>query len=308
VALYGLFKRPGPSGFGWRSTAEEVTAGLSLDGRTVLVTGVTAGLGRETLRVLSLRGAKVLATARTLEKARAACDAAGAGRAVPLACELSDPRSVRACAEEVRRRGARLDAIVCNAGIMALPRPERVHGIELQLFTNHVGHFVLVTSLLEALADDGRVVVVASEAHRRAPPAGILLDDLGAERSYSPWGHYGQSKLANILFARELARRLSGTRRTASALHPGVIHTELSRHMPGISGLAFAIAAPLGLKTIAQGAATQTFLAVHPSAGGASGGYWLDCNPARTTAAGEDAALAARLWDVTEQIVARLPR
>jgi NAD(P)-dependent dehydrogenase (short-subunit alcohol dehydrogenase family) len=308
VALYGLFKRPGPSGFGWSATAEEVTAGLSLGGKTVLVTGVGAGIGRETLRVLSLRGAKVLGTARTLEKARAACDAAGGGRAVPLACELSDPRSVLACAEEVRRRGERLDAIVCNAGIMALPRAERAFGVELQLFTNHVGHFILVTSLLDALADDGRVVVVSSQAHRRAPAEGIRFDDLGAERGYSRWGQYGQSKLANLLFARELARRLRGTRRTANALHPGVIKTEISRHMSGIANFGFAVVGPVALKSIAQGAATQTFLAVHPSVAGATGSYWLDCNPAPSTAAGDDPALAARLWEVTERIVAGLPR
>jgi WW domain-containing oxidoreductase len=308
VALYGLFTRAGPSGFGWRSTAEEVTAGLSLGGRTVLLTGCTAGLGRETLRVLSLRGARVLAAARTLEKARAACDVVGAGRAVPLACELSDPRSVRACAEEVRRRGERLDAIVCNAAIMALPRAERAFGVELQLFTNHVGHFLLVTSLLDALAEDGRVVVVSSEAHRRAPPGGIRFDDLGAERSYSPMGHYGQSKLANLLFARELARRLAGTRRTANALHPGVIKTELSRHFRAATNLGFSLVGPLALKSIAQGAATQAFLAVHPSVATTTGGYWLDCNPAPTRAEGNDPALARRLWDVTEELVARLPR
>jgi WW domain-containing oxidoreductase len=308
MALYGLFKGTGPSGFGWNSTAEQVTAGVSLAGRTILLTGCTAGLGRETLRVLSLRGAKVIGTARTAEKAKAACDAVGGGRAVPLACDLSDPASVRACVAEVRRRGERLDAIVCNAGIMALPRPERVHGIEAQLFTNHVGHFLLVTGLLDALAEDGRVVVVASEAHWRAPPGGVLLDDLGAQRSYSPWGHYGQSKLANILFARELARRLAGTRRTANALHPGVIRTELARHLPAFAKVGFSLLGPLALKTIPQGAATQTWLAVNPGAAGATGGYFADCNPAPSRREASDPALARELWEVTERIAARLPR
>ncbi len=308
MALYGMLKGRGPSGFGWSSTAEEVTAGLSLAGRTILLTGCTAGLGRETLRVLSLRGARVIGTARTPEKAKAACDAVGAGRAVPLACELSDPASIRACVAEVRRRGERLDAIVCNAGIMALPKVERAHGIELQLFTNHVGHFLLVTGLLDALAEDARIVVVSSDAHWRAPKGGVLLDDLGAQRSYSPWGHYGQSKLANILFARELARRFAGSRRTANALHPGVIRTELGRHMPPVARAALAIAGPLVLKTIPQGAATETWLAVSPGAAGATGGYFADCNPARTRAEASDPALAARLWEVTERIAARLPR
>jgi WW domain-containing oxidoreductase len=307
MSLYARLKRPGVSGFGYGSTAEDVTAGLDLEGKTILVTGCSSGLGLETLRVLSLRGARVLGTARTVERARAACATAGAARAVPLACELSDPASVRACAREVERLGARLDAVVCNAGIMALPERRTAHGIELQLFTNHVGHFLLVTGLLPQLADDGRVVVVSSEAHRAAPRGGIRFDDLGAERSYSAWTAYGQAKLANLLFAKALARRLEGTRRTANALHPGVIQTNLGRHMSGIARLALSAAAPLVLKTVAQGAATETYLAVHPAAAGVRGAYYADCNVARPRADAEDPALAERLWEVTEQLAARLP-
>jgi WW domain-containing oxidoreductase len=308
MALYGLFQGKGASGFGWNSTAEEVTEGFPLAGKTILVTGCASGLGRETLRVLALRGATVLGTARTMERARAACDADGAGRAVPLACELADPRSVRACAEEVKRRGGRLDAIVCNAGIMALPNPGRAYGVELQLFTNHVGHFILVTHLLDALADEGRVVMLSSAAHFRAPKQGILFDDLAAEKSYSPWTHYGQSKLANLLFAKELARRFAGTRRTANAIHPGVIKTELGRHMPGYANFVFGLVGPIFLKSIPQGAATQSYVAVHPALAHATGTYFADCNPAPCRADADDPALAARLWQVTEEIVARLPR
>ena len=307
MSLYAALRGLGPSGFGFGSTAEEVAAGLALAGRTVLVTGCTSGLGQETLRVLAQRGATVLGTARTVEKARAACAAAGGEQAIPLACELSDPASVRACVAEVGRRGHRLDAIVCNAGIMALPRREVAHGIELQLFTNHVGHFLLVTGLLGRLTDDGRVVMLSSEAHRRAPREGIRFDDLGAERSYSPWTAYGQSKLANLLFAKELARRLAGTRRTANAVHPGVIATNLGRHMPWIMRVALGVATPLVLKSVPQGAATQTWAAVHPAAAPLSGAYLADCNVARPRRDAEDPALAARLWEVTERIVARLP-
>ncbi len=307
MSLYALLKPKGPSGFGWASTAEEVTEGLSLQGKTILVTGCSSGLGLETMRVLALRGAKALGTARTVEKARAACDAAGGGRAIPLACELSDPTSVRRCVEQVRRSGDRLDALVCNAGIMALPTRRQAYGIELQLFTNHVGHFLLVTGLLERLTDDARIVVLSSEAHRRAPPEGIRFDDLGAERSYSPWVHYGQSKLANLLFAKELARRFAGTRRTANAVHPGVIRTSLGRHMPLVARAALAIGGPIALKTVAQGAATQVYAAVHPAAAAISGAYWADCNLATPRPDADDPALARRLWETTEAIVARLP-
>ena len=200
----------GASGFGYGSTAEEVTAGLSLAGKTILLTGCNSGLGLETLRVLSLRGARVVGTARTVDKARAACADAG-GAAVPLACELSEPASVRACVAAVIQQGIKLDAIICNAGIMALPRLEKGHGFEMQFFTNHIGHFILVTGLLQQLTENGRVVMLSSAAHAMAPRAGIEFDNLSGEKSYSAWGAYGQSKLANILFACELARRFAGT-------------------------------------------------------------------------------------------------
>ncbi len=306
MSLYQHFKGKGPSGFGYGSTAAEVTAGLSLQGKTILVTGCGSGLGLEALRVLALRGATVIGTARTLEKAQAAC-ASVEGLTVPLACELSDPASVRACVEAVRRGGHRLDALICNAGVMALPKRELVHGVEAQLFTNHVGHFMLVTGLLDRLADDGRVVMLSSGAHNMAPKAGILFDDLAADHGYTPWGHYGQSKLANLLFAKELARRLAGTRRTANAVHPGVIMSNLWRHMPGLANFALGLVGPLVLKDAAQGAATGVYVAVHPGAAATSGAYFADCNLARPRADADDPALARRLWEVTERLVAGLP-
>lgn len=307
MSLYGAIQGTGPNGFGYGSTAEDVTRGLSLQGKTILVTGCASGLGLETTRVLALRGARVIGTGRSLARARAACDAVGGGRAVPLACELADPASIRACVAEVRRLGARLDAVICNAGIMALPRREVAHGVELQLFTNHFGHFILVTGLLDQLADDGRLVVVSSAAHRRAPPGGIRFDDLGAERGYSAWTAYAQSKFANILFAKELARQFAGTRRVANALHPGVIHTNLVRHMPRLAGAVLSLAEPFVLKTPAEGAATQVYLAVHPGAAAFSGAYFADCNVASPRGDANDRALAARLWEVTAGMVARLP-
>jgi NAD(P)-dependent dehydrogenase (short-subunit alcohol dehydrogenase family) len=305
MSLYQYLKPNGPSGFGYGTTAEQVTEGLDLSGRTVLVTGCNSGLGLETARVLSLRGARVIGTARSLEKATAAC--APFPGAVPLACELSDPASIRGCVSRVRDSGLRLDALVCNAGIMALPRLERAHGIELQLFINHVGHFILVTGLLDRLADDGRVVMVSSAAHERAPREGIQFDNLSGERGYAPWTAYGQSKLANVLFAKELARRLAGSRRTANALHPGVIVTDLWRHTNPVATAIFGVVGRIALKTVAQGAATQTWAAVHPGAAGVSGAYLADCNVAKARPDADDPALAARLWRVTEEIVARLP-
>jgi NAD(P)-dependent dehydrogenase (short-subunit alcohol dehydrogenase family) len=306
MSLYAMFTSKGPSGFGYASTAEDVTQGLDLMGKTYLVTGSTSGLGFETLRVLTLRGAKVLAAARSLEKAREACAPVKGGQAVPLACELSDPKSVRACVEEVKRSGVKLDGIICNAGIMALPRLEKAHGYELQFFTNHVGHFILVTGLLDSLKEDGRVVMLSSAAHLRAPKEGIQFDNLDGAKGYTAWGSYGQSKLANLLFARELARRFEGSQRTASALHPGVIHTNLFRHMGTVLNALSGVLGALAMKSIPQGAATQVYVATHPSLAGVSGKYFADCNVATPRADAEDAALAKRLWDVTEKIVAGL--
>jgi WW domain-containing oxidoreductase len=306
MSLYQHFKGKGPNGFGYGSTAEEVTAGLTLQGQTILVTGCNSGLGLEAMRVLVLRGARVLGTARTLEKARAACLQVG-GQAVPFECELSEPGSVRACVAAVKRGGHRLDALICNAGIMALPKREQAFGVELQLFTNHVGHFMLVTGLLDQLADAGRVVMLSSAAHTMAPRAGILFDDLAGDHGYTPWGHYGQSKLANLLFAKELARRFAGSRRTANAVHPGVIRTNLGRHMPGVASFLFGLVGPLVLKSVPQGAATEVFVAVHPSVATTSGAYFADCNVAQPRPDADDAALARRLWEVTEALVARLP-
>lgn len=306
MSIYEWFTSKGPSGFGYGSTAEQVTEGISLAGKTMLVTGCNSGLGYETLRVLTLRGARVVGTARSVAKAKEACDAVG-GQTVPLACELSDPASVRACVESVKREGITLDALICNAGIMALPRRETAHGVELQLFTNHIGHFILVNGLLERLAEAGRVVMLSSSAHARAPKEGIQFDNLDGAKAYSPWAAYGQSKLANILFAKELARRFEGTRRTANAVHPGVIRTNLTRHM-GLAGVAFAIAGPLALKSIPQGAATQVYVATHPSLAGVSGAYFADCNVRAPRPDANDAALATKLWEASERIVAGLPK
>jgi len=306
MSVVSMLKRPGESGFGYASTAEDVTKDVVLAGKHVLITGVNSGLGHETARVLALRGARILGAARTRDKAQEACRDFGA-EAVPLACELSDPASVRACVAQVSTLGLPLDAIICNAGIMALPKRTLVHGHELQFLTNHIGHFMLVTGLLPALSQTARVVVVSSGAHHSAPRAGIQFDDLTFERKYSPWAAYGQSKLANLLFARALARRFAGTLRTANALHPGVIATQLTRHSNPVLRLVWNAVSPLALKSVAQGAATQCYVAARPELAAVSGEYFADCNIASTSRHGRDAAMAERLWDVSEQIVAGLP-
>lgn len=306
MSLVSMIKgRSGASGFGYASTAEEVTAGLDLSGKTVLITGVGSGLGAESARVLAKRGARVLGAARTKDKAAEACKPLGNG-AIPLACELSDPASVRACVADVVQQGIAVDVLLCNAGVMALPKREVVHGQELQFLTNHIGHFILVTGLLGSLTERGRVVMLSSGAHHKAPEVGIDFDDLTLAKSYSPWGAYGQSKLANLLFAKSLAKRLAGTTKTANAVHPGVIATNLWRHMNVVARVAAPVAAAVAMKNMEQGAATQCYVATHPSLADVSGEYFSDCNITKPSRHARNEAMAEKLWEVTEAIVAKL--
>ena len=289
------------SDFGSESTAEDVTLGLDLSGKTFLVTGCNSGLGLETIRVLGLRGAHVVGTARTREKAAAAIEGAGIA-GTPLACELSEASSVRECVKAVAALGRPLDGLIANAGIMALPEPRTTCGLDLQFLTNHIGHFILVTETLSCLSADGRVVMLSSGAHRMAPPAGIEFDNLSGERDYQPWKMYGQSKLANILFAKQLAKRFAGTARTANAVHPGVIRTNLVRHLEQPEKML----STLTLKSVEQGAATQCLVATHPELRSVSGEYFADCQVKPADPRADDVELAERLWKRSEEIAAGL--
>ena len=193
MSLMSIFRGPGPNGFGYSSTAEDVTRGLSLEGKTILITGCNSGLGLEAMRVLALRGAHVVGTGRTKAKAEEAASSVQ-GKATGLECELADPRSVRACIAAIGRAGYRFDAIIGNAGIMALPKLEKAFGYELQFFTNHIGHFLLVTGLIDRLAPDGRVVMLSSAAHKMAPAAGSRSTTSTEARAMSPGWRTGSRK------------------------------------------------------------------------------------------------------------------
>lgn len=281
-----------------KSTATEVLGEVDLSGRTALVTGVTSGLGLESMRVLAARGARVLGTGRTLEKARAACASVGAG-CVPLELELESLESVRDCAQAVIALGLPLDILMCNAGIMALPELEQVNGLEKQFAVNHLGHFLLVNRLLGAVqaAPQGRVVVMSSSAYKWAPAEGIEFDNLSGARDYTPNKAYGQSKTANGLFSLELARRLAGTRATSNSVNPGPVDTNLSRHYPAWQRRVMGLIAGFFIKPVEVGAATQCYVAAHPVVAGVSGHYFEDCNPVIPGGQMTNAALAQQLWE-----------
>jgi NAD(P)-dependent dehydrogenase (short-subunit alcohol dehydrogenase family) len=294
------------SPFGAKSTAEEVTAGIDLSGKTALVTGCNSGLGYETMRVLALRGAHVLGAARTEEKAATAC-ASVVGQTTPIVVELTDFGSIVAAADQVRAMNTPLDILICNAGIMEMPQLEQVNGIEKHFYVNHLGHFVLVNQLLEQViaAPQGRIVNVSSgRATGNTPDEGIQFDNLSGELGYDPSQAYGQSKLANVLFTLELARRLEGTHATANALRPGVISTNLGRHLPRWQVIALDTIGKLFTKTLQQGAATTCYVATAPALSKTSGYFFEHCNAIRAGGYTEDTEMAARLWSVSEDLTA----
>jgi NAD(P)-dependent dehydrogenase (short-subunit alcohol dehydrogenase family) len=291
------------SSFPADATAEQVTEGIDLAGKTMVVTGCNSGIGLETMRVLALRGAHVVGTARTLERGQEACSSV-VGKATPVVLELSDFDSVVACAETIEALDTPIDALICNAGVL-LTDLQQVRGMEMQFVVNHLGHFILVNRLLDEIvaAPQGRVVVVGSMAHRQVPPGGIQFDNLSGEG----WERqaYGHSKLANGLFSLELANRLKGTRATSNSLHPGVVATNIMRNMsftPPAGGGGNQGGGGFTFEPPTQGAATSCYLASHPSLAGVSGLYFVDCNPAEQSDLQKDRAMAARLWQVSEEL------
>lgn len=280
------------SGFGADSTAEEVTAGLDLLGKTAVVTGCNSGLGYETMRVLALRGAHVIGTARTREKGLEACGSVE-GRATPVVLELTDFDSVAACADEINALGEPIDMLICNAGVI-YGELRQVRGLEHHFVVNHLGHFLLTNRLVDGViaAPQGRIVVVGSNNHKQAPEGGIQFDRLSGEG----WSnYYHHSKLANGLFSLHLASLLDGTRATSNCVTPGAVRgTDILRNIPQSSD-----GYP---KTVAEGAATQCYVATHPSLDGVSGQYFADCNPAEQSPHQTDEAMAARLWSVSAEL------
>jgi NAD(P)-dependent dehydrogenase (short-subunit alcohol dehydrogenase family) len=194
-----------------------------------------------------------------------------------------------------------IDMLILNAGIMALPQLEQVYGLEKQFVTNHLGHFIVGNRLLPQVqaAPQGRVVVVSSFGYKWAPAGGIEFDNLSGERGYEPNKMYGQSKLANHLYVRQLTQQFEGTPTTANSVHPGIINTNLGRHFPKWQ---LAMAKLIGwtfMKPVEAGAATQTYVATAPQLEGVSGYYFADCNPEVPDGEMENPELAAKLWDVS---------
>uniref|UniRef100_A0A5B6Z226 Short-chain dehydrogenase TIC 32 n=1 Tax=Davidia involucrata TaxID=16924 RepID=A0A5B6Z226_DAVIN len=304
-----IFGRKGPSGFSACSTAEEVTKGIDGTGLTAIVTGASSGIGTETTRVLVLHGVQVIMAVRNTDTGRKVKEAIL--KEIPNAkidvmeLDLSSMASVRRFASEYNSSGLPLNLLINNAGVMAPPFMLSQDNIELQFATNHLGHFLLTKLLLETMKNtareshkEGRIVNVSSEGHRFVYREGIRFDKINDESSYNTMYAYGQSKLANILHANELSRRLKeeGLEITSNSLHPGAIATNLLRHHSFIDGIVNMIGKYV-LKNVPQGAATTCYVALHPQVKGVSGEYFLDSNVAKSSSLANDAELAKKLWD-----------
>ncbi len=273
--------------FGARSTTDEVLSGINLQGKRILVTGVSAGLGVETARALVAHGAHVTGAARDLAKAERAtaevqkAASAHGGSLELIELDLASLKSVRASAEGLLAKGEDFDVIIANAGVMATPFGHTADGFETQFGTNHLGHFVFVNKIASLIRDGGRLINLASSGHRFA---NVNLEDPGFEKTpYEPFVAYGRSKTANILFSVAFDSRHRGRGVRAAAVHPGGIQTELARHMEPnqlqtmVDTINKQLAAegkgPFEFKTIPQGAATSVWAAVVGSADEIGGRY-----------------------------------
>ncbi|KAL8228616.1 hypothetical protein R6Q59_001411 [Mikania micrantha] len=331
---------PGPSGFGSASTAEQVSDSIDASDLTVIITGGAGGIGLETTRVLALRNAHVIIAARNTNAANKAkqliLENNVNAKIDILELDLSSLKSVKAFADSFKALNLPLNILINNAGVMFCPYQLSQDGIEMQFATNHLGHFYLTNLLLDKMKEtaattgiQGRIVNLSSVAHLYTYEQGIRFDKINDKDSYSDKKAYGQSKLANILHANELSRRLKvllfcfymclssfnlnfylvkiemqeeGANITVNSVHPGLIMTDLMRHSFLLMRI-FKVFTYLLWKNVPQGASTSCYVALHPSLKSVSGKYFLDCNEYTPSNFATDHELAKKLWDYSYNLV-----
>jgi NAD(P)-dependent dehydrogenase (short-subunit alcohol dehydrogenase family) len=305
--------------FGPETTAEEAASGVDLSNRTIVITGGSAGLGVETARVLASRGARIVSVVRDLAKGRQAAD--GIRERVPGAeiemaeLDLFDLDSVRRGADDIAKRFPRIDRLINNAGVMACPLGRTKEGLDTQLGTNHLGHFVLTARLIENViaGAPSRIINLSSGGHRMSPMR--FEDPFFEKEEYAKFAAYGQAKTANVLFSVELDRRYKDRGVRSVAVHPGAIQTELGRHMTQddfkdlLGGRPQA--EPMKFKELEQGAATTVWAATTPDLDDQGGVYCEDCGVAPVIdepgvslgvmSWAVDPEAARRLWTLSEE-------
>ncbi|XP_054738686.1 retinol dehydrogenase 12-like [Anastrepha obliqua] len=279
-------------------------------GKVVVVTGANTGIGKETVRELAKRGATVYMACRDMKKCEEArqelikdtCNKNIHG----VKLDLASIKSIEEFADNFKKLESRLDILINNAGIMACPHMVTEDGFEMQIGVNHLGHFHLTNLLLDLLKKSApsRIVVLSSLAHAMGP---FKKNDFLSEHSYNPSKVYTHSKIANILFAHELAKRLQGTKVTVNSLHPGVVESELMRYnsiinKPILSSIANVLKWPF-FKTTPNGAQTTIYAALDPDLEFVSGTYFSDCQPKKTTSVARDDELAKWLWNESDRLI-----
>jgi len=280
------------------------TSVVRLDGKIVIITGANTGIGKETAIDLAKRGAIVIMACRNVSRGETALkevkEQSQSDQVFLKVLDLSSLRSIREFSVEFLSEYKKLDILVNNAGIMMCPYSQTEDGLESQLGVNHFGHFALTNLLLPhlVLAGTSRIVNVSSKAHKGINT--MNFDDIHLERNYSPYAAYSRSKLANILFTKELHRRLSTTGVTVYALHPGVIATELTRYSAAAKFF-FTLGSPF-MKSVKEGAQTSIYCAVEEGIEKYSGLFFSDCALSESSAASCDEEIAKKLWDVSEKL------
>ncbi|XP_066538802.1 retinol dehydrogenase 12, like [Hoplias malabaricus] len=278
---------------------------VKLDGKTVMITGANTGIGKETAIDLAKRGARVIMACRDMEKADTALKevikASENQNVVIKKLDLSDCKSIREFAQTINSEERQVNILINNAGVMVCPYGKTADGFEMQIGVNHMGHFLLTFLLLDLIkrSAPARIINVSSMAHKWG---NINLEDINSEKSYDKSKAYSQSKLANVLFTRSLARKLEGSGVTAYALHPGVVQTDLWRHLNWPQQAAIRLIKPF-TKSSVQGAQTTIYCAVAPELEKESGKYYSDCAPTSCSSAAMDDEMAQRLWDLSCQML-----
>ncbi|BFZ07211.1 hypothetical protein BsWGS_10250 [Bradybaena similaris] len=284
----------------------------TIKGKTVIITGANTGIGLETAKELAKRGGRIIMACRDTvrgETARKAIvEETGNNNVILKKLDLTSFASIKAFSKEINESESRIDILINNAGVMACPKTLTEDGIEMQLGVNHIGHFLLTNLLLDKIkaSAPSRIIIVSSSAHLFG--GRINFDDLNSERSYNRNLAYSQSKLANILHGRELARRLQGTGVTVNSLHPGAVNTELTRHVPFVDStfIGRLLALPFRyflFKTAVEGAQTTLRLALDPALETVTGKYFRDCKIVSPSSKAQDDEVAKRLWDISEEYV-----
>ncbi len=278
-----------------------------MDGKVVLITGATNGIGKVTARELAKMGASVLIVGRNPSKTRDVMreiqKESGNNNVDMLTADLSIISDIRGVAADFRERYDRLDVLINNAGAFFSERKSTPDGYERTFALNHLSYFLLTNLLLDMLkaSAPSRVINTSSGAHMGAPK-GMNFDDLQGEKSFGGWGAYSQSKLANILFTYELAQRLNGTQVTANSLHPGFVNTGFGKNNGGIIGAALNLVTPLMGRTPEKGAETLIYLAASPEVEGVTGKYFSVKKESTVSSAARDPQQAQRLWTISEEL------